>query len=290
MRAAELDVQRLLSEVLMPGADRELLRPVAREPVRPRPVLRRLRPMLVVAATLFVAGVAAAAGWQGMRMIQERTTALSGAVSPPAPPAPASDLGPAVRARAAAPAIIVAPPPPASPSPPPLEVVALVPQATGLAAAQRVSPPAPLPLHEPAFALAAAASQGPPALPSSAALLFERANRARRSGDHSRASELYRALQGAYPASVEAHETDALLGRLLLEDGDALSALRSFDAYLRDGGSLQEDVMADRATALARLGRATEEAEAWKALLSLYPASVHADRARGRLRELTGVR
>ena len=130
----------------------------------------------------------------------------------------------------------------------------------------------------------AALPPAPPVLDASA--LFERANSARRAGDHERASALYRTLVARYPMSAEGHEAQAVLGRLLLGDGDASHALGCFDAYLRDGGSLREDVMADRARALAKLGRAHDEAEAWGALLHLYPSSVHADWARGRLREL----
>jgi hypothetical protein len=73
---------------------------------------------------------------------------------------------------------------------------------------------------------------------------------------------------------------------MLLDDGDAPGALRSFDDYLRRGGPLGEDVMLGRALALQRLGRADDESAAWSALLASYPASVHATRARRRLLDL----
>jgi hypothetical protein len=73
---------------------------------------------------------------------------------------------------------------------------------------------------------------------------------------------------------------------MLLDDGDANAALRSFDDYLRAAGVLREDVMVDRALALGRLGRWHDEANEWTTLLRAYPSSVHAERARERLRQL----
>jgi tetratricopeptide (TPR) repeat protein len=119
-----------------------------------------------------------------------------------------------------------------------------------------------------------------------AAGLFSHANRARWGGDHDRALELYRTLVEWYPGSTEAHESQAVLGSMLLVDGDAGAALHCFDNYLRTGGALREDVMADRARALGRLGRAHDELQAWSDLLRAFPASVHASFASSRLREL----
>jgi TolA-binding protein len=121
---------------------------------------------------------------------------------------------------------------------------------------------------------------------SDAAALFAQANRVRRSGDHSEAVGLYRALLDRYPHSAEAHEAQAALGRLLFSDGNANAALRCFDEYLHASGPLEEDVRVDRAQALGRLHRFSEETEAWSSLLQAHPTSVHADRARSRLRDL----
>jgi hypothetical protein len=44
--------------------------------------------------------------------------------------------------------------------------------------------------------------------------------------------------------------------------------------------------MVDRALALGRLGRLHDEANEWMTLLRAYPKSVHAERARERLRQL----
>jgi hypothetical protein len=85
---------------------------------------------------------------------------------------------------------------------------------------------------------------------------------------------------------LEAHEANAALGHLLLVEGNATSALRCFDEYLYAGGPLEEDVRVDRALALGHLERSSDEADAWTALLHAHPASVHAERARARLREL----
>jgi TolA-binding protein len=121
-----------------------------------------------------------------------------------------------------------------------------------------------------------------------AAEMFAQATRARRAGDREGAVRGYQGIVAAYPSSPEGRHALALLGRMLLDDGDAGGALGSFDAYLSVGGVLREDVMADRALALQRLGRPADEAAAWSALLGAYPASVHADRARRRLAELEG--
>jgi TolA-binding protein len=108
----------------------------------------------------------------------------------------------------------------------------------------------------------------------------------RRAGRHDRAAEQYRSLIDRYPRSPEARASQVALGRMLLDDGDPASALRWLDDYLGAGGPLGEDVMLARAVALQRLSRTQEEANAWSALLEVFPRTVHADRARRRLREL----
>jgi TolA-binding protein len=122
--------------------------------------------------------------------------------------------------------------------------------------------------------------------PPDAAALFSRGSEARRLGDHARAAHFYRALVEDYPASSEAHEALAVLGRMLLDDADAEGALRCFEKYLRAGGALREDVMLGRALSLGRLGRVGDETRAWKDLVAQYPRSVHAERARRRLLDL----
>jgi hypothetical protein len=282
----DFDVQRLLSEVLAPGAERELLRPAER---RRRPVGRGLRPLLLAAAALLVAGVSAAAGWKGVGVFGGRPKEVAHFVDAPTQandPIAASHAPHTNDPRAS-----IAPQPPAletTLAPPATEPVALATPATLVPATPLAlsSPPAVArPLVTAPNTIGASAAAAPIA-PSEVAAMFEHANRARRSGDHARATELYRSLLQRYPGSPEAHESEAVLGRELLGDGEATGALLHFDAYLRGGGALQEDVMADRALALGRLGRPRDEADAWGALLRAYPASVHASRATLRLREL----
>jgi TolA-binding protein len=119
-----------------------------------------------------------------------------------------------------------------------------------------------------------------------ATTLFDRATHARRSGDHAEAARFYGELIERYPSAPEAHESYAVLGRMLLDDGDAEAALVCFERYLPIGVALEEDVMLGKALALRRLGRNDDELRAWSALLERYPGSVHTLRAKTRLIEL----
>jgi TolA-binding protein len=119
--------------------------------------------------------------------------------------------------------------------------------------------------------------------------LFARANRARRSGDASEALRLYRDLQASFPGSAEELLSRVVIGRLLLDRvGDARGALAQFDSYLANPGyaTLREEALVGRAIALGRLHRSSEEKSTWSALLSGYPNSPYAERARARLGEL----
>jgi Putative zinc-finger len=121
-----------------------------------------------------------------------------------------------------------------------------------------------------------------------ASTVFAEANAARVSGDYSTAFRLYSEVQSSFPSSAEARTTQAILGRLLLDRGNAAGALRQYDAYLSGGGGLREEAMVGRATALRRLGRTGEEAAAWSIFLKAYPSSAHAENARKRLAEIGG--
>jgi TolA-binding protein len=117
-----------------------------------------------------------------------------------------------------------------------------------------------------------------------AATIFDSANEARRKGDYARAIFLHRRLQITFPTSREAQVSYGTVGRLLLDRGDAESALVSFDAYRSRGhGPLDEAVIAGRATALERLGRFDEARSAWSALLDAFPDTPYAEHARARL-------
>jgi TolA-binding protein len=117
-----------------------------------------------------------------------------------------------------------------------------------------------------------------------AAELFSRANAARRRGDIAAAVGLFEKLQGRFPESQEQLVSRVTLGRMLLQQVKyPLPALQQFDAYLAQGGPLEEEAMVGRALALERLGRRDEERKAWQQLLQKFPDSMHADHAQQRL-------
>jgi TolA-binding protein len=121
--------------------------------------------------------------------------------------------------------------------------------------------------------------------------LFARANAARRSGEVTRAAQLYRELQRSYPSSSETALSRVTLGRLLLDRlGDPSGALAQFNAYLAGSGSgsLREEGLIGRALALARLGRTTEEQSAWRALLVYNPRTTYAEHAHKRIEGSAG--
>jgi len=108
--------------------------------------------------------------------------------------------------------------------------------------------------------------EGPPEL-------FERANKARRSGDHAAAEALYRRLVDTHPSSREAITSRVILGRMELARGAPADALASFDAYLagEHRGSLHEEALVGRARSLQALGQREAERAAWKSLLEHFP-------------------
>ena len=211
--------------------------------------IKRLRFALVAAALLGLGGLAAAASaWPRWRVAPE------GSIEP----------------GAAVPAHVAGRPAPAATGEAPLL-------------------PTPEPAAAPAPAAPAAASTQRTAhatLVEDAPGLFDHGNAARRRGEHEDASATYRRLIARYPRSDEAHESMVVLGRMLLDDGDAANALPYFEAYVDRGGVLAAEAMLGRALALQRLGRAGEEQGAWTALVDAYPDSMHAERARARLAEL----
>jgi len=123
----------------------------------------------------------------------------------------------------------------------------------------------------------------------SAAELFARANLLRRRDEVIEAAVVYRELQRSFPGSAEELLSRVVLGRLLLDRlDDGAAALAQFESYLAAAsqGSLREEAMVGRAIALGRLGRATEERNAWNALLDAFPRSTSAARARARVAAL----
>jgi len=168
--------------------------------------------------------------------------------------------------------------------------------ASGGAQAERPSDGVPAPSAEPAPPEAAGEPPPAPAAKGSAArtnraapaadLLFSQANAARRNADVRKAVALYHELQRLHPAAPEALVSRVALGRLLLERaGDARGALAEFDGYLARApeGALAEEALFGKASALMRLGRASEEKQTWRRLIERFPSSVYAERARERL-------
>lgn len=120
-----------------------------------------------------------------------------------------------------------------------------------------------------------------------AASLFAEANDARTRGDYATAITAYSEIESRHAGTPEGTATLAILGRLLLDRGDAEGALRRFDAYLKtNDAALREEAMVGRAASLEKLDRLQEAADAWSAFLDAYPSSVHAPRAKSRLAAL----
>ena len=254
-------------------------------------VASRMRVTALVAAALLFAG-AAAAEWSnllGRRALSSVVESASSGSSEVAP-APAAPKKPRSDRRSGTPAPIDSDIESDIGSGAPLDGVT-EPDVLGSSSS---APSAPLP-HGPARAAVVAAvplASSAPAdatPPASASTLFSEAGDARRRGAYDDAERLYGELAQRFPQSPEALNAHAILARLLLDRGDAAGALVHFDAYLRSGaGSLREEAMVGRALALERLGRTSDEAAAWNALLDAYPQSVHAARARARSAALGG--
>lgn len=131
------------------------------------------------------------------------------------------------------------------------------------------------------------APRAAPAAEPDAVQLFREAGEARREGNVSRATALYRELQAKFPQSSEARVSRVSLAKLLLAAGRASEARQLFDVYLAEGGqALREEAMVGRADAFASLGDPDQERQIWQQLLRSYPASVYAARARQRLQQL----
>jgi hypothetical protein len=164
-------------------------------------------------------------------------------------------------------------------TPPPLETEA---------PPEPIRPAAASPEVQPKSVGRSARTRTPEAVPSAQDLL-KSANLARREGDHTAAVRDYTRLERHHRGTRE--EITARVSRARLEL-DALKlpgrALAHFDAYLDalPDGTLGEEARLGRAVALGRLGRASAEAAAWRALLEHHPRTVHAKRAHDRLETL----
>jgi TolA-binding protein len=222
------------------------------------------RRVAVALALLFVGGSGGAAVWSmggatlARRFVPE-ILQLPRRREPPRAPAPVI--------HAASPRAVVAP--------------EVVPVPAPAAPAPDLAPPPAAPAHLPRLHVPL------PPRPS-ADELFADANRARRAGDYSLALRRYDELRRAYPGSREELTARVVVGDLLLAEGPTRDALASFDSYLAasPNGTLAEEALVGRASALMRLGRRGDERAAWTELLRQHPDSVQGDRARRRLAEL----
>jgi TolA-binding protein len=107
---------------------------------------------------------------------------------------------------------------------------------------------------------------------------------ARRAGNDAKMLELHAQLVARFPESREAQVSHMTVSRILLDRGDSAGALNGFDSYLRTGsGTLREDALAGRASALDRLGRPEDARNAWTTLLDQYPDTAYAAHARARI-------
>lgn len=142
-------------------------------------------------------------------------------------------------------------------------------------------------LTAPVAGSASAVASAPAEKPSATSLL----ELARRELAHARprqALALYEQLRATYPASAEARTVLVTMGKLELDVGRPDRALRRFDAYLRNGGTLVPEALAGKARALRALGRDQEERRAIQQYLAAHPEGFEAPLFAKRLRELGG--
>ncbi|HEY5372560.1 MAG TPA: hypothetical protein VIK01_02695, partial [Polyangiaceae bacterium] len=262
----------------------------------PKAPMRRWRMSLLAAASLGLFAGLAAANTETVsevwRAVRHELVALVVGVTPgaapsalassrtPKLPAPAGHVEHTSVAAAAIAGVAVAVPSAAVEPSAPLPRAAAVVRAAEPAARQS-GDDSPLPVAPGSRASFATPEPLPAPGP---ATIFERANTARHDGNMVEARALYRELQSHYPRSPEALLSLATLARVDLDHGQAASALSGFEAYLasRDG-ALREQALSGRATTLWRMGRRTEEIQAWRALLAAYPGSAYGAIARERL-------
>jgi TolA-binding protein len=124
--------------------------------------------------------------------------------------------------------------------------------------------------------------------PETAASLLRLASEARGRGEAETASSLYRRLQREYADTREAALSSVPWGELLLRQGQAARALEQFDRYLKNEphGNLLPEALYGRGRALTVLGRAADEKQTWRRLVSETPGSAYEPHARRRLDEL----
>lgn len=274
--------------------------------VAPRPWKR----VAILLAAAFVLFATVAYASEGGKALARRVSSMLGTesaprekVSPPVAPTSLSPVSPAVLpSKAEVPVAAVSPAEPSVVAPsallPPV-VARAVGEPAKVSHAAPTEPALATGIARPALVPASTADVGPLAPPpppapaaepaEDAATAFGHANALRHRGDRQGALAAYGDLVARFPKSREAATAQALRGRILLEEREAVRALSAFDAYLATGrGELREEAMAGRARAYAMLGRADGERAAWEALLSAYPHGPSSEHARLRIGALSG--
>ena len=272
--------------------------------VAPRPWKR----VAILLAAAFVLFATVAYASEGGRALARKVSSMRGTESEtrekvPSPVTPASlpaAAPAALPSKTEVPTAVVSPTEPAVASPPvpPAPIVARAVVEPGKishmapsehAASTGIARPSVLPSSGDLTPLAVPAPASPAEPEIDAATAFGHANALRHRGDRQGALAAYGDLVARFPKSREAATAQALRGRILLEEREAVRALSAFDAYLAPGrGELREEAMAGRARAYAMLGRADGERAAWEALLSAYPHGPSSEHARLRVGALSG--
>jgi tetratricopeptide (TPR) repeat protein len=112
------------------------------------------------------------------------------------------------------------------------------------------------------------------------------ANELRRAGRWQEAEAMYREVATNFPSAPEAYVASMAAAALRLEHlGDPAGALGLYRSLAR-GGSLGVEAMFGIARCHRALGEAAAEKAALEAVVSAYPTSLQADRARQRLGEI----
>lgn len=121
----------------------------------------------------------------------------------------------------------------------------------------------------------------------SAQALVDRAHAELAARRWSDAADTYAELLAAHPRSPQARTALVRLGDLQLRhQGDARSALATYERYLERGGPLEREATLGRIRALAKLGKSSQEAAAIRQWLARYPDGLQAEAMRERLHTL----
>jgi hypothetical protein len=154
--------------------------------------------------------------------------------------------------------------------------------------ASPTAPPVAAPVRTTAPPVRRVALRRAPRAPDTAAGLFAAANRARRTGDVAAATSAYDTLWERFRGSPEALASRAICGRWMLDRGLPAAAIPLYREYLAasPAGSLNEEALVGLALAEEQTGQPGTATQTWRRLLAEHPLSVHAARARARIRAL----